>query len=343
MSAQAAVSSVVLTTPGAIALTETMRPSTPLASDGKAPEQIASFAARPPRKQPGETSDIAGAIGRCAAAMVPGSTGRPCSSTAAWFDAHTWKTEHRTMKLTGNTILITGGGSGIGRELALRFNDLGNTVIIGGRRRQALEETIAGRERMHAMVLDIEDSDALTAFAERVIAAHPALNVLINNAGIMRREDLTRPRNLRDAEETIITNLLGPIRLTNALIDHLARQPSAAIVNVSSGLAFVPLSGTPTYSATKAAIHSYTVSLREQLKGKVEVIELAPPAVQTELTSGQSTREGYMPLGQFSDEVMTILRRQPTPKEVLVERVGFLRWAERDGAFDRAVEMLSAH
>jgi uncharacterized oxidoreductase len=247
------------------------------------------------------------------------------------------------MKPTDNTILITGGGSGIGRELALRFDDLGNTVIIAGRRKQALEETAAGRERMHAMVLDIEDPDALTAFAGRVVIEHPALNVLINNAGIARREDLTRHRNLQDAEETIITNLLGPIRLTNALIDHLERQPNPAILNVSSGLAFVPLSGTPTYSATKAAIHSYTVSLREQLKGKVEVIELVPPAVQTELTPGQSTREGYMPLGQFIDEVMRLFQQQPTPEEILVERVGFLRWAERDGNFSQAVEMLSTH
>ena len=246
------------------------------------------------------------------------------------------------MKTTGNTILITGGGSGIGRELALRFNALGNTVIVAGRRKDALEETIAGRNRMHAIALDVEDPDAITAFARRVVADHPALNVLINNAGIMRREDLTRTRDLRDAEQTIVANLLGPIRLTNALIDHLAGRPNAAIVNVSSGLAFVPLSGTPTYSATKAAIHSYTVSLREQLKGKVEIIELAPPAVQTELTPGQSTREGYMPLRQFIDEVMALFRQEPTPKEILVERVNFLRWAERDGRFDQAVEMLSA-
>jgi uncharacterized oxidoreductase len=251
--------------------------------------------------------------------------------------------EHRTVKTTGSTILITGGGSGIGRELALRFNELGNTVIIAGRRKEALEDTIAGRDRMHALALDVEDPEAITAFAKRVVAEHPALNVLINNAGIMRRENLTKTHDMRDAEETIVTNLLGPIRLTNALIDHLAGQPNAAIVNVSSGLAFVPLSGAPTYNATKAAIHSYTVSLREQLKGKVEVIELAPPAVQTELTAGQSTREGYMPLGQFIDEAMALFRHEPTPKEILVERVGFLRWAERDGRFDQAVEMLSAH
>ncbi|RUV58878.1 MAG: SDR family NAD(P)-dependent oxidoreductase, partial [Mesorhizobium sp.] len=162
------------------------------------------------------------------------------------------------MKMTGNTILITGGGSGIGRELALRFNALGNTVIVAGRRKEALEQTIAGREGMHAMVGNVEDPEAIAAFAKRVVAEHPALNVLINNAGIMRREDLTRTRDLRDAEETIVTNLFGPIRLTNALIDHLAARQNAVIVNVSSGLAFVPLSGTPTYNATKAAIHSYT-------------------------------------------------------------------------------------
>jgi uncharacterized oxidoreductase len=251
--------------------------------------------------------------------------------------------EYTTMKMTGNTILITGGGSGIGRELALRFNDLGNTVIVAGRRMEALRETIGGRKDMHAMALDIEDPEAITAFAMRAVTEHPALNVLINNAGIMRREDLTKTRDLGDAEDTIVTNLLGPIRLTNALIDHLTRQPGAAIVNVSSGLAFVPLSGTPTYNATKAAIHSYTVSLRQQLKGKIEVIELVPPAVQTELTPGQSTREGYVPLGTFIDEVMGLFRGVQTPKEILVERVGVLRWAERDGTFDQTVEMLSAH
>ncbi|MCA8866821.1 MULTISPECIES: SDR family oxidoreductase [unclassified Halomonas] len=245
------------------------------------------------------------------------------------------------MKTSGNTMLITGGGSGIGRELAQRFNALGNTVIVAGRHIETLQETIAGQQNMHAMVVDVEDPNSISAFAERVIAEHPSLNVLINNAGIMRREDLTRTHDLMDAEQTVVTNLLGPIRLTNALTDHLVSQPDAAIVNVSSGLAFVPLSGTPTYNATKAAIHSYTISLREQLKGKVELIELAPPAVQTELTPGQSTREGYMPLDEFIDEVMTLFQEKPTPREILVENVNFLRWAERDGHFDQAVELLS--
>jgi uncharacterized oxidoreductase len=247
------------------------------------------------------------------------------------------------MKTTGNTILITGGGSGIGRELARRFNDLGNTVIVAGRRPQALQDTIDGRAGMHAMPVDMEAPEAIRAFAGRVASAFPAVNVLINNAGIMRREDLTRSRDLGEAEDTIVTNLLGPIRLIDALIDQLRGRPDAAIVNVTSGLAFVPLCHTPTYNATKAALHSYTVSLREQLKGRVEVIEIAPPAVQTELTPGQSTRNGYMPLDSFIGEVMTLLLRRPTPKEILVNRVEFLRWAERDGNFEKAVELLATH
>ncbi len=245
------------------------------------------------------------------------------------------------MNPTGNTILITGGGSGIGRALAHRFNDLGNFVIVAGRRQQTLDETIADRANMAAIALDIEDPHAITEFARRVTADHPALNVLINNAGIMRTEDLTAERDLTDADATITTNLLGPIRLTNALIDHLRGQTDAAIVNVSSGLAFVPLVASPTYSATKAAIHSYTVSLRQQLAGQVEVIELAPPAVQTHLTPGQADREGYMPLDAFIDEVMALFQCQPTPREILVERVGFLRLAETEGRFEQTLAMLN--
>jgi uncharacterized oxidoreductase len=194
------------------------------------------------------------------------------------------------MKTSGNTVLITGGGSGIGAALAQRFHDLGNTVIVAGRRVEALDRVTAGRPGMHAMPLDIAEAGDIAAFAERIIAEHPTLNVVINNAGIMRLEALDRARDLSDAEATITTNLLGPIRLTDALVAHLVTRPDAALINVSSGLAFVPLTTTPTYSATKAAIHSYTVSLREVLKGKVEVIELVPPAVQTDLTPGQATR-----------------------------------------------------
>jgi len=246
------------------------------------------------------------------------------------------------MKTTGNTILVTGGGSGIGRSLAHAWHAAGNTVIVTGRTLASLEETVAGREGLHAVTLDVTDPQAIARFASEITARFPALNVLVNNAGIMRFEDLRGARDLADAEATVVTNLLGPIRMTDALVDHLAGQADAAIVNVTSGLAFVPLAAAPTYSATKAAMHSYSQSLRAQLKGRVEVIELAPPAVQTDLTPGQSTREGYMPLDAFIAEVMDLFGRVPTPAEINVERVGFLRRAEAEGRFDQALAVLAA-
>jgi uncharacterized oxidoreductase len=245
------------------------------------------------------------------------------------------------MKTHGNTILITGGGSGIGAALAQRLHDLGNTVLVAGRRIEALQATIAGRADMHAVVLDIDNAIAIEAFVEEVLAAFPALNVVIHNAGIMRIEAIDTRRDLADTEATITTNLLGPIRLTNALIDHLLVQDHPAIVTVTSGLAFVPMTAAATYSATKAAIHSYTVSLREVLKGRVEVIELAPPAVQTGLTPGQENRPGYQPLTEFADEVMALLTAQPTPPEVLVEGVKFLRNAEGEHRFAETVVQLN--
>lgn len=245
------------------------------------------------------------------------------------------------MKSTGNTILVTGGGSGIGEALAQRLHDAGNTVIVSGRRKEALEASIAGRERMHAVTLDVDDPAAIEAFARQIVVEYPTLNVLVNNAGIMKLEDASTRRDLADAEATIVTNLLGPIRLTNALVDHLAAQADAAIVNLTSGLAFVPLVAAPTYSATKAAIHSYTVSLRRVLDGKVEVIEIAPPGVQTGLTPGQETRPGYLPLNDFADEVMALWTAQPTPPEILVERVRPLRNAEADHRHAEAVVQLN--
>ena len=245
------------------------------------------------------------------------------------------------MQTNGNTILITGGGSGIGRELAHKWHDLGNTVIVAGRTQASLDETAAGHANIHTMIVDVGDADDLARFAKKVVEVHPAINVLVNNAGIMRFEDITEERELGDAEATIATNLLGPIRLIDGLIEHLKAQENAAIINVTSGLAFVPMPRTATYSATKAAMHSYTVSLRAKLEGKVEVIELAPPAVQTELTPGQSTREGYMPLDQFIEETMLGFTVEETPQEVLTQNVLFLRNAEAEGRFDKALEMTS--
>jgi uncharacterized oxidoreductase len=247
------------------------------------------------------------------------------------------------MRLQDKVCLVTGGGSGIGRELAVRFHALGNRVIVAGRRRDALDETIAGREGMFAAELDVGDPASIEAAARALVADYPDLNILINNAGIMASEDLGGSRDLAIAEATVTTNLLGPIRLTNALIDHLKTRPDAAIVNLTSGLASVPLVSAPTYSATKAAIHSYTLSLRQQLKGKVEVIELIPPGVQTDLTPGQSTREGYMPLEAYVDEVMSLFAIQPTPPEIAVERVKFLRNAEAEGRFAQTFATLNSH
>ena len=242
--------------------------------------------------------------------------------------------EFNTMNTTGNTILITGGGSGIGRGLAEAFHKLGNHVIIAGRRKQVLDETIAANPGMSSTVLDIENAASIRAFAAKLIADFPALNAVIHNAGIMRPENLlAQPEDLADAEAIITTNLLGPIRLTAALLPHLQKQPHAAILTVTSGLAFIPLAMTPTYNATKAAIHSYTQSLRYQLKStKVQVIELIPPYVQTELMgSAQASDPRAMPLKEFLDEVIGIIKTQPDATEILVERVKPLRFSEQNG------------
>ena len=245
------------------------------------------------------------------------------------------------MKTSGNTILVTGGGSGVGEGLAQRWHDAGNTVIVAGRRQEALDKACAGRERMHALTLDVDSAEGVADFARRLLAAHPTVNVLVNNAGVMRIEPIDTQRDLASAEETITTNLLGPIRLIDALVDHLKQQPDAAIVNVTSGLAFVPLVDAAVYCATKAAIHSYTVSLRDALAGQVEVVELAPPGVQTGLTPGQENRPGYMTLPAFLDEATAKFAQQPTPAEIPVERAAMLRSAEAEGRFAQTFKMLN--
>lgn len=238
------------------------------------------------------------------------------------------------MKITNNTILITGGGSGIGRGLAEAFHALGNQVIISGRGKKALDETIAANPGMKSLTVDITDPTSLPSFAAQLAKEHSSLNMLINNAGIMRPENLLAQReDLADAEAMVTTNLLGPIRLTAALLPLLQKQTSATVMNVSSGLAFVPLAMTPTYCATKAAIHSYTQSLRYQLKETaVEVLELIPPYVATKLMGeAQASDPNAMPLDEFIAEVMEILQRQPVPNEICVKRVNPLRFAADEG------------
>ena len=247
------------------------------------------------------------------------------------------------MILTGNTILITGGGTGIGRGLAESLQALGNQVIISGRRQSALDETIAANPGMKSITVDMQDPTSIAAIAARVTSEFPALNVLINNAGIMRPEKLlAQQSDLADAEAIVATNLLGPIRLTAALLPHLQKQPTAAIMNVSSGLAFVPLALTPTYCATKAGIHSYTQSLRYQLrKTKIEVLELIPPYVATHLMSGADDPRA-MPLDKFIAEVMQILKQQPTPPEICVENVKGLCFAAETGKYDAIFNGMNA-
>lgn len=245
------------------------------------------------------------------------------------------------MQLQGNTILITGGGSGIGRGLAEAFHKEGNQVIICGRRKDVLADTVAANSGMKFLLFDVADPTAITTLAEQVKKDFPSLNVVIHNAGIMRPEHLKKGE-LENAEAIVATNLLGPIRLNAVLLPFLLTRPKPVIMTVSSGLAFVPLAVTPTYCATKAAIHSYTQSLRYQLRDSpVQVIELVPPYVQTELMGpGQATDPNAMPLNDFISETMQILRDNPDVKEVLVDRVKPLRSAER-GDYDAFFKMFN--
>ena len=238
------------------------------------------------------------------------------------------------MQLTGNTILITGGGSGIGRGLAEAFHQRGNQVIISGRRQSALDDVTQANPGMASFTVDMTDKTGIAEFAARVIEAYPALNAVINNAGIMVDEDIVAaPDYLGIAEDTVATNLLGPIRLTAALLPHLLQQSKAAVLTVSSGLAFVPKASTPTYSATKAAIHSYSQSLRYQLRNtQVEVIEVAPPYVQTMLQGERQANDpNAMPLDSYLAETMALLASTPENGEILVERVKRQRFAEATG------------
>ncbi|MDR2990607.1 MAG: SDR family oxidoreductase [Burkholderiaceae bacterium] len=238
------------------------------------------------------------------------------------------------MQTTGNTILITGGGSGIGRALAEAFHQRGNQVIIAGRRQAALDVVAQANPGIRTATLDVRDPHDITRFAARITADFPALNAVVNNAGIMRIEDWRAADiDLSTAQATIETNLLAPIRLTAALLPHLRQQPHATVLNVSSGLAFMTMADTPTYSAAKAALHAFSDALRYQLKATgVDVIEIVPPYVQTELMNQQqATNPNAMPLVEFIGEVMQILDTQHEVREVLVQRVLPLRFAAQQG------------
>jgi uncharacterized oxidoreductase len=211
------------------------------------------------------------------------------------------------MKLTGNTIFITGGGSGIGRGLAEALHARGNKVIISGRRRANLDEVVAAHPGMQAVELDVTDPTSIDAVAARLIADHPDLNVLINNAGIMLPDRAAGRIDDKLLVDTVATNLVGPIRMTGALVDHLKRKQDAVIAYTSSVLGFVPMAVTAVYSATKAAIHSYALSQRFLLKDAgVRVLEIAPPWVRTDLMNSREAEQA-MPLDQFIAEAMVLL------------------------------------
>ncbi|WP_311244185.1 SDR family NAD(P)-dependent oxidoreductase [Microbacterium sp. WCS2018Hpa-23] len=247
------------------------------------------------------------------------------------------------MNISGNTIFIPGATSGIGLALAQKFVERGNTVIVGGRRTDLLERIAAENPAIDTVRIDTADADSIRVAAQTVLADHPTLNVVVTMAGIMHAEDWTTPAGfLETAEATVTTNLLGPIRLIAAFIEHLRTVPDATIMTVSSGLAFAPLRVTPTYNATKAAIHMLSESLRLQLEGStVKVLELEPPAVRTSLMPGQESSDFAMPLDDFVDEVVGLIETRPEATEIQVENVKFLRYGEARGDYAQVVETLN--
>ncbi|MGW9528551.1 SDR family oxidoreductase [Paenibacillus terrae] len=237
------------------------------------------------------------------------------------------------MKLTGNTIFITGGGTGIGRGLAEALHKLGNKVIISGRRKERLEETIRANPGMSAVELNVQDPASIKAITKQLIEEYPDLNILFNNAGIMQPDDAAGVIDEDVLVSTVTTNVLGPIRMTSALIEHLKSKEEAVIINTTSALGFVPLAMTAVYSATKAALHSYSLSQRYLLKDtSVKVLELAPPSVQTDLMNLKDNPR-VMPLAQFIEATIKVLGTDTD--EVLVGDAKILRdnSGPNEGAF----------
>jgi uncharacterized oxidoreductase len=245
------------------------------------------------------------------------------------------------MRIDSNTIFIPGATSGIGLALALALQAKGNTVIVGGRRADLLER-IAIEHGIDTVAIDTTDPASISRAAHEVLHRHPALNGLVTMAGVMRVEDWVAGDILADAELVVTTNLLGPIRLIDAFLPHLLARPASTLITVSSGLAFAPLKVTPTYNATKAAIHMLSETLRLQLAGtSVQVIELEPPSVATDLMPGQKESPFAMPLDAFVAEVVDLLESQPEAKEIQVENVKFLRYGEARGDYDQVVATLN--
>ena len=249
------------------------------------------------------------------------------------------------MNISGNTILVTGGTSGIGCALAEALHGKGNQVIIAGRRQSLLDEVTGRNAGMVGIAVDLGDSVAVAEFAESVKSQFPGLNVLINNAGIAGVEDYTADSiDLTRAYSTIQTNITSVVQLSAALLPTLRAQAKSTLMVTTSGLAFIPYPPGPVYGATKAFMHNWLDALRVQLrKTSVEVLELAPPYVQTELGGPRQAQDPRaMPLADFTREVMQILESNSMEKgEILVERVKPLRTAEKDGKYQEFLDMFA--
>ncbi|MEU2084771.1 SDR family NAD(P)-dependent oxidoreductase [Streptomyces albus] len=242
------------------------------------------------------------------------------------------------MDVSNRTVLVVGGTSGIGRELARRFAAAGSTVAVGGRNQEALAQ-LAG-EGFGTVGVDVTDRASVAAARDAVLDRYPELDTVITMSGVMSMEDLLDPAHFEVTETTIDTNLLGTVRVLDAFTPHLVRRGAGTFVTVTSGIAFLPFPPMPGYAASKSAVHAYSEALRAQLDGTgVGVVELVPPAVAT---AGQEKVNPHaLPLGDFATEVMELLAQEPTPREILVEGVRMHRWAERDGTYDELVAQRS--
>lgn len=234
------------------------------------------------------------------------------------------------MDLSNRTVLVVGGTSGIGRELARRFAAAGSTVAVGGRSPEALS-ALAG-EGFGTFPLDVTDGSSVASVRDAVLARYPELDTVVTMAGVMLLEDLRDPAHFAAARTTIDTNLVGTVRVIDAFTPHLVGRGAGTFVTVTSGIAFLPFPPMPSYAASKAGVHAYSEALRAQLNGTgVGVVELVPPAVAT---AGQAEVNPHaLPLDDFATEVMQLLSQEPTPDEILVNGVLTHRWAEREGTY----------
>ncbi len=234
--------------------------------------------------------------------------------------------------MSGNIILITGGATGIGLSLAARFLRDGNEVIVTGRRKERLHQAEQAHFGLNTYSCDLTRADERESLVVWVLEKWPRLNILVNNAGIQRQIDFTHGTDgLRGGEDEVAINFSVPVDLSARLIPHLLTQPEAAIVNVSSGLGFVPIASMPVYCATKAALHSFNLSLRHQLRNtSVRVVEIIPPTVDTELDQGR--RQGYrgIPASQVAEEAID--RMAKGEMEIAIGQAEDLRSATPDQA-----------